>query len=573
MSCQGCSVGGNGKPNGCKSNGGCSTGGCNRLNTYDWLSKMDIYDPSAFEYVEVSFKNGSRKEFYRNQGHTRAITGDMVVVEAQNGYDIGRISLSGELVRLQMKKKRKDIKGISHGIIRRANERDLERLQEARDAERGIMVRSRVIARSLGLDMKIGDVEFQGDKRKATFYYVADGRVDFRELIRHFAKEFKVKIEMRQIGARQESARIGGIGSCGRELCCSTWLTDFKSVSTTAARYQNLAINQSKLSGQCGRLKCCLNYELDTYMDALADFPKGVDSLVTQAGKAVLVKTDIFKRIMYFAYAKEGFRGQFYPLDVERVKEIAEMNKKGEKPLDLQILRILEEVSAEEEMDFDADLTGVIELPMEKRRKKRRKPRGGKDRGSNRSGNNRANETKGKANAKTSNTNKSNAARSNGKASSSNKRKLENSKTAQAATDKPKGASTREERRAQRGASNDTKSGNSNNRSRNNNKQSSSAKTESRADNNSNPKAAPKQSSEGGSTNPRRSRNKNRRRGNNKSAANGDTNKTLNNSNNNQAKSSEKSEETKPNNRRNRNRNRNRNRRNKGGDNANKDKQ
>ncbi|MEM9990526.1 MAG: regulatory iron-sulfur-containing complex subunit RicT, partial [Bacteroidota bacterium] len=563
MSCQGCAVGDNGKPNGCKSNGGCSSGGCNRLNTYDWLSKMDIYDPSAFQFVEVSFKNGSRKEFFRNEPHTRTITGDSVVVEAQNGYDIGEISLSGELVRLQMKKKRKDVKGIKHSIIRRANERDMERLQEAREAEQETMVRARVIARSLDLDMKIGDVEFQGDKRKATFYYVADGRVDFRELIRHFAKEFKIKIEMRQIGARQESARIGGIGSCGRELCCSTWLTDFKSVSTTAARYQNLAINQSKLSGQCGRLKCCLNYELDTYMDALQAFPKGLDALQTQAGKAVLVKTDIFKRIMYFAYEKEGFRGQFYPLDVERVKEIAKMNKTGEKPLDLQTLRIIEEVSLEEEMDFDADLTGVIELPMEKRKKKRRKSRSSKDnKTGNRSSGNRASdsESKGKpsyqkgrgqakgkvttinaksdrkpkSNNRGNKTNKSKDTKVNSNGGANKGRNTGQSKIATAKTgEKP--ANTREERRAQREANGAKPNTNNRNRKKGNIEQQSKQVEPPKANQNQVKAAVVKETKanakpqqvkgegqdqkEGGNTKPRRSnRNKNRRRGGNNNA-------------------------------------------------------
>ena len=247
MGCSSCSTGKDGKPGGCKSNGGCSTGGCNRLNTYDWLSKLDIHDTDGFDIVEVSFSQGSRKYFYHNPPQARTMTGDSVVVETDAGYDIGVISLSGELVRMQMRKKRVDKKHVLKKVIRRANERDLERLFEARALEKNTMIRARAVARTLDLDMKIGDVEYQADRRKATFYYTADGRVDFRELIRHFAKEFKVKIEMRQIGARQESARIGGIGSCGRELCCSTWLSDFKTVSTAAARYQNLAINQSCL--------------------------------------------------------------------------------------------------------------------------------------------------------------------------------------------------------------------------------------------------------------------------------------------------------------------------------------
>ena len=395
MSCTGCSTGTNadGTPKGCNSNGGCSTGGCNKLNTYDWLTKLDLPDTNDFGFVEVSFKNGARKAFFQNTPHTRAITGDMVVVESGAGLDIGKIALSGDLVRLQMKKKRVTEDAVTLKIVRIANDRDLERLYEARAKEPQLMVTARVIARTLELDMKIGDVEFQGDKRKVTIFYTADGRVDFRELIRQFAKEFRVKIEMRQIGARQESARIGGIGSCGRELCCSTWLTDFRSVSTAAARYQNLAINQTKLSGQCGRLKCCLNYELDTYMDALEDFPKKVDALFTEAGKAILVKTDIFKRTMYFAYLKEGgSRGKFFGLPVERVKEIIEMNKNGEKPSELmsdeaRFGAMEETLATSVEFGDDEGLTGVIELPPEQRkrrnksRNKNRKPQNRPSRG------------------------------------------------------------------------------------------------------------------------------------------------------------------------------------------------
>lgn len=391
MGCIGCSNGTNsdGTPKGCNSNGGCSTGGCNKLNTYDWLTKLDLPDVNDFGFVEVSFKNGARKAFFQNTPHSRAITGDMVVVESGAGLDIGKISLSGDLVRLQMKKKRVKEDAVLLKIVRIANDRDLERLYEARAKEPALMVRARVIARTLELDMKIGDVEFQGDKRKVTIFYTADGRIDFRELIRQFAKEFRVKIEMRQIGARQESARIGGIGSCGRELCCSTWLTDFRSVSTAAARYQNLAINQTKLSGQCGRLKCCLNYELDTYMDALEEFPRKVDAVYTEAGKAVLVKTDIFKRTMYFAYLSEGgSRGKFFGLPVERVKEIIAMNKNGEKPAELmsdeaKFGAMEKALSVSAEFGDDEGLTGVIELPPEqrKRRNKNRKPQNKSNRG------------------------------------------------------------------------------------------------------------------------------------------------------------------------------------------------
>jgi cell fate regulator YaaT (PSP1 superfamily) len=374
MACKGCSCSTSKEADsvaGCGSTG-CSTGGCNRMNTFDWLTALDIDDFGGFDTVEVTFKNGSRKEFFKNPSSSRSTTGDMVLVEADNnGYDVGRISLSGELVRMQMKKRNVKENAILGGVIRKANERDLERLQESREAEKPTMIHARAIARSLNLDMKIGDVEYQGDKRKATFFYTADGRVDFRELIREFAKEFKVKIEMRQIGARQESARVGGLGPCGRELCCSTWLTDFKSVSTTAARYQNLAINQSKLSGQCGRLKCCLNYELDTYMDALEQFPTKADKIFTEEGGAYLMKTDIFKGIMYYCYEKDHGRGKFYPLEIEQVKEVLALNKAGQKPPDLLSLQLVEE--EEEEVGFDGDLTGVVELPNDRKKKKKKK--------------------------------------------------------------------------------------------------------------------------------------------------------------------------------------------------------
>lgn len=362
-----------GEPAGCRSNGGCSSGGCNRLNTYDWLTAKEIADVDPFNIVEVSFKNGSHKGFFVREDATQVTTGEMAVVETGNGYDVGKVSLSGDLVRLQMKKKKVSPGSITHKVIRRAHERDMERLAEARSQEKDTMIRARVIARTLGLEMKIGDVEYQGDKRKATFYYTADGRVDFRELIRHYAKEFRVKIEMRQIGARQESARIGGLGSCGRELCCSTWLSDFKSVSTAAARYQNLAINQSKLSGQCGRLKCCLNYELDTYLDALEKFPKHADKLRTETGTATLIKTDIFKGLMYYISEETKGRTQIYTMTVEEVSKVQIMNAKGEKPLHLKdVASAIQE--AEQVMDFE-DVTGAIELPPEERRKKRRKKR------------------------------------------------------------------------------------------------------------------------------------------------------------------------------------------------------
>ena len=377
MACIGCSCStGKGEVSGCKTTGGCASGGCNRHNTYDWITALGIRDALPFEVVEVSFKNGSRKEFFKNPAFTRATTGDWVVVEVSSGgFDVGKVSLSGELVRLQMKRKRVKSDARLLPVVRKAHERDLERLQEVRQLEKTIMVQARTIARALDLDMKVGDVEFQGDGRKCTFFYTADGRVDFRELIRHYAKEFKVKIEMRQIGARQESARIGGLGNCGRELCCSTWLTEFKSVNTAAARYQNLAINQTKLSGMCGRLKCCLNYELDSYIDALEDFPDRADRLKTAAGMTILIKTDVFKRLMFYTYAED--RGKLYPLHVDQVWEALDMLKQGKAPGSLDDIAAMappptvEEVE-DDEPDFE-NVHDVVELPLEKRKKKKKK--------------------------------------------------------------------------------------------------------------------------------------------------------------------------------------------------------
>lgn len=383
MACASCAVGKDGKPGGC--NGNCS-GGCNRMNTFDWLAELDIRDTGDFDLTEVSFKNGARKEFYHNPSHTHASTGDWVLVEVPGGggFDIGKISLSGDLVKMQMKKKAVKDGSLFLNVIRKANQRDLEKLEEVRHGEKELMVRARVIARTLDLDMKIGDVEYQGDGRKATFFYTADGRVDFRELIRHYAKEFKVKIEMRQIGARQESSRVGGIGSCGRELCCSTWLSDFKSVSTTAARYQQLAINQAKLSGMCGRLKCCLNYELDTYLDALEDFPQNPEKLKTQAGNAILIKTDVFKGLMVYTFDSGPERGKFYTLGVAEVKEVIAMNQRGEYPPDFKDLQITPSASKnpngddegeDDDMDneYGGDLVGAIELPDDRKKKKKKK--------------------------------------------------------------------------------------------------------------------------------------------------------------------------------------------------------
>lgn len=384
MGCVGCSCStGKDSTKGCKSNGGCATGGCNRHNTYDWITALGIADAKPFEVVEVSFKNGSRKEFFKNPAWTRVTTGDWAVVESfSGGYDVGQVTLSGELVRLQMKRKRVRPDARLHPVVRKAHERDLERLDEVRRDEKSFMVRARAISRALDLSMKICDVEFQGDGRKCTFYYTADGRIDFRELIRQYAKEFQVKIEMRQIGARQESARIGGLGNCGRELCCSTWLTEFKSVNTAAARYQNLAINQTKLSGMCGRLKCCLNYELDTYIDALEDFPDRAEKLKTQAGLAILIKTDVFKRLMFYTYAND--RGKLYSIHVDQVWEALDMIKSGKLPGSLDdILAMAPQVEHDEPEEAAPDFENVhdvIQLPMEQRKKKKKKNKGNRDR-------------------------------------------------------------------------------------------------------------------------------------------------------------------------------------------------
>jgi cell fate regulator YaaT (PSP1 superfamily) len=343
MGCSGCSTGrgcstaSNGLPGGCKNNGSCGTGGCNKLNVFDWLANMEL--PSgqpAFDIVEIRFKN-SRKDFYRNVNNLQLNVGDVVAVEATGGHDIGVISISGELVRLQMKKR--NVKTDSEEIkkvYRKAKPADIEKWQEAQGLESATMYRARTCAVKLNLQMKISDVEYQGDRTKAIFYYTADDRVDFRELIKVLADEFKVRIEMKQIGARQEAGRLGAIGSCGRELCCSTWLTDFRSVSTSAARYQQLSLNPLKLAGQCGKLKCCLNFELDSYMDALHDFPEVNNvKLETERGRAFHQKTDIFRRTMFFSYTDEP--DNFIPLPVDRVKEIMEMNKNSVKPADLLI--------------------------------------------------------------------------------------------------------------------------------------------------------------------------------------------------------------------------------------------
>ncbi|MCS6934304.1 MAG: hypothetical protein NZM35_04025 [Chitinophagales bacterium] len=361
---------------GCSAAGGCASGSCNRMNVFDWFAGMPLSFNEQYNVVEVSFKNGSRKGFYRNAQNLDLYKGTLVVVEAAQGYDVGEVSLKGELVKIQMKKKKVSERDDTiRNILRIANEEDVQLLQSMRSKENETMVRARAIARSMNLEMKIGDVEYQGDGKKVTIYYTADGRVDFRELVKVYAREFKVKIEMRQIGARQETARIGGMGTCGRELCCSTWLSDFKSVTTQAVRYQNLAINTDKLSGQCGRLKCCLNYELDTYNDALKSFPKNADKIETEEGVALLRKTEILKKQMVYEY--EHNPGAFIKLDVEDVKELLWMNKGGKKPKSLVDFAIVEEIIADESKH--EDLVGQVSLSAledKDRKKKKGKKKG-----------------------------------------------------------------------------------------------------------------------------------------------------------------------------------------------------
>ncbi|WP_047246801.1 PSP1 domain-containing protein [Maribacter thermophilus] len=335
MSCNSCSTGKDGQPRGCKNNGTCGTDGCNKLTVFDWLSNMALPNGERpFEYVEVRFKN-SRKEFFKNTENLSLSIGDIVATQAQSGHDIGMVTLTGELVRVQMKRKKVDFtKEELPKIYRKATQKDIDIWQKCRDREEEIKKRSREIAIILKLQMKISDVEFQGDGSKATFYYTAEERVDFRQLIKDMAKAFGIRIEMRQIGYRQEAQRLGGIGSCGRELCCSTWLTDFRSVSTSAARYQQLSLNPQKLAGQCGKLKCCLNYELDVYLDALKDFPSQDTKLYTEKGLAFCQKTDIFKEKLWFSYKDEP--ANWHVLSKDQVIEILEKNKKKEKVASLE---------------------------------------------------------------------------------------------------------------------------------------------------------------------------------------------------------------------------------------------
>jgi len=376
MACSNCGTDTNGTPKGCKNNGTCGTSSCNKLTTFDWLANMKLpQGQSSMPYAEVSFKNG-RKEFFRIPDKITLHMGDIVATEAQSGHDIGTVTLTGELVGIQMKKKKittesADIKK----IYRVASQRDLDVWQQARSKEEAIQVRAREIAIALRLEMKISDVEVQGDGSKVIFYYTADTRVDFRQLIKEFAREFSIRIEMKQIGLRQEASRLGGIGSCGRELCCSTWLTDFRSVNTTAAKYQQLSLNPQKLAGQCGKLKCCLNYELDAYLDALQDFPKMEIQLKTEKGVAACQKIDIFKGVLWYAY--EGEWMNWHLLTTDKANEIIKKNKNNESETSLEdFVGILEkDETVEYENVVGQDSLTRFDQPKKHKNKNRNKNR------------------------------------------------------------------------------------------------------------------------------------------------------------------------------------------------------
>lgn len=413
MACASCSTK-DGTPKGCKNNGTCGTDSCNKLTVFDWLSNMSLPNgETPFNWVEVRYKNG-RKNYYKNTENLTLSIGDIVATQTKAGHDIGMVTLTGELVRVQMK--RKNIAPEGEDILkiyRKATQKDIDIWQKARDREEPMKVKARQFAIDLRLQMKISDIEFQGDASKATFYYTAEERVDFRELIKVFAREFRTRIEMRQVGFRQEASRLGGIGSCGRELCCSTWLTDFRSVSTSAARYQQLSLNPQKLAGQCGKLKCCLNYELDTYLDALKDFPKTEIKLQTEKGTAVCQKTDIFKGHMWYAY--EGEWMNWHKITAEQANEIIELNKLNKPVTSLEeyALDLAEDTKATFENVVGQDSLTRFDSPK-RRNKRRNNRRKGKQGNKNASGNQNQNQQK-----------------QNNKRRRNNKRKPQNAKNSQ----------------------------------------------------------------------------------------------------------------------------------------------
>lgn len=367
MGCSSCGTEKGSTPKGCKSNGHCQTGGCNVKNTFDWFSDFPIaFGIDDYNIHEVAFKSGVSKLFCKNLKKLEVNTGDYVVISLPSGEDVGEITLSGELVKLQMKKKKQKETDSLPTVSRKATENDIKKMEAVREKEKEALIKSRVIVNQLKLNMKMSDIQFQSDEKKATFYYIADGRVDFRELIKILASTFKVKIEMKQINARHEAGIVGGIGSCGRELCCSTWLSDFKSVNIDRVRKQNLSINMQKISGQCGRLKCCLNYELDTYLEALTFLPINAQSLDTKSGKLVLQKTDILSGTLFYAY--EGKWDKIYPFTIEQVNQLKENIEKG--ILIDSVYQIIEE-KVNENKEAYQDLVGHITLDtLDKKSKK-----------------------------------------------------------------------------------------------------------------------------------------------------------------------------------------------------------
>ena len=396
MGCTSCSSGVDGQPKGCKNNGTCGSDGCNKLTVFDWLSNMALPgDQKPFIGVEIRFKNG-RKHFYKNSEKVSLSIGDVVATEAMSGHDIGIVTLTGELVKVQMKKKNQSEKVEElPKIYRKATQKDIDIWQTVRAKEPEIQKRAREIAIHLGLKMKISDIEYQGDGSKTTFYYTAEERVDFRQLIRDFASAFSTRVEMKQVGFRQEAARLGGIGSCGRELCCSTWLTDFRSVKTSAARYQQLSLNPQKLAGQCGKLKCCLNYELDTYLDALKDIPKNDIKLITEKGTAICQKTDIFNRILWYGYEKQGMN--WHKISVDKANEIIALNRKGEKVSCLEDFEEEEERISESKIFENVvgqDSLTRFDKPKTKNNQKRNNQNKGKNKNRNQTTNKKPNQNR-----------------------------------------------------------------------------------------------------------------------------------------------------------------------------------
>ena len=393
MACGNCGTGADGKPAGCKSNGYCSTSGCNKLDVFDWLTGVPL--PSGqtpFDAVEVRFKN-TRKSFYRNANALQLMPGDLVTVDAAPGHDIGMVTMTGELVRAQMQRKSSITDTYElRKILHKSTQEDIDRWHAARKLEDETMLAARTVVHEMRLDMKVTDVEYQGDGTKATFYYTAEQRIDFRDLIRKLADRFKVRIDMKQIGARQEAGRIGGIGSCGRELCCSTWLTDFRSVTTSAARYQQLALNPQKLAGQCGKLKCCLNYELDMYIEAVKSYPSQNAKLKTRQGTGFHRKTDIFEEKMWYLFKMPGSAPVMAGFPIEKVREILAQMKEGVE-VDVDFAALAEEneaaknVGVEEEPAYEK-VGGEDELTRfdSKIKGGKRNKRGGKGRERDRRG-------------------------------------------------------------------------------------------------------------------------------------------------------------------------------------------